>query len=349
MGAAAVPAAIGAGAAGLNFLGQQQARGDAKDARSLQQQQHQDQIAFQNQQLALSQQNLADARAFDEARRIEIQNILNTYGGDILNGTFAGSFNGTDVFGGNVDPSIFSPASIIQGQRDGIAGNLVNLDVIRDLTNGQNAIIDQDFFNRASRFIPKFESTLSNIGDAANSLSQGQLPFSDALDVVADRNNFAGSIGTPGNAGNTTLRDLGLSQLDAITTGNSLLASMTQTASQISPVSARLNPNSLLFDAGVGLDARINAAEASVAPNPTAQGLFELGLSGALGTQGSFIPQNLPAVQPLSTNFIQPQSVNPLSALNTGLNTFATLAPFFNQPSAASTATPAPTQTSTFV
>lgn len=130
----------------------------------------------------------------------------------------------------------YQPVDFTQAQRGAILGNRSNLDAIQGLlgdSNSMTALLDRQ---RANRLIPGFNQILKSEAGATGSLLNGQLPYDDVLGVVSDRNSLAGSLGTPGAAGNATLKDLGLSRLDAIKTGGGLFKDMVGIAQSVSPI-----------------------------------------------------------------------------------------------------------------
>lgn len=144
--------------------------------------------------------------------------------------------------GGKPDAAKYEPVDFSNEQIAAIMGNLGSLDAGSDLMGRTNQLIDQDAMHRAKRFIPQYKDSMRIEGAAANSLLKGQLPYDDVLDIVADRGESTNALGVPGTASSATLRDLGLSRLDAIKSGSGLLNNMVQIAESVNPVSRRSRP-----------------------------------------------------------------------------------------------------------
>lgn len=108
-----------------------------------------------------------------------------------------------------------------------------------DLMRTTNAYLDTDALMRAHRTIPGYKANLKQLGMNTGALLRGQLPYSDVLDIVANRGGLEGSLGTPGGGATATYRDLGLSQLEGMKTGAGLLGSMVNIAETINPISRR--------------------------------------------------------------------------------------------------------------
>lgn len=112
-----------------------------------------------------------------------------------------------------------------------------------------NAFIDQDAMKRATQFIPGYKSAMDTYGRAGNDLLNARLPFSDVLDIVSNRTDLTNSVGIPGQGGtNATLKDLGLSQLDAVKAGGGILKDMVGIAETVNPVSRRAKPQDMFLD-----------------------------------------------------------------------------------------------------
>lgn len=130
-----------------------------------------------------------------------------------------------------------------------IFDNYKALDNIIPLDRRTNAFIDQDAMKRATQFIPGYKSAMDTYGRAGNDLLNARLPFSDVLDVVSNRTDLTNSVGIPGQGGtNATLKDLGLSQLDAVKAGGGILKDMVGIAETVNPVGRRATPQSMFLD-----------------------------------------------------------------------------------------------------
>lgn len=149
-------------------------------------------------------------------------------------------------FGEKPKAAEYMPVDFSKEQWDTIEANLNNLrGGGRDLLAETNGTIDADALKRAVKFIPNYQQNMRLEGEASNSLLSGRLPYDDALDIVANRGSLTDAIGTPGTAAPATLRDLGLSRLDAIKSGAGLMQGMVNIAEQVNPVSRRMRPQDM--------------------------------------------------------------------------------------------------------
>lgn len=134
-------------------------------------------------------------------------------------------------------------------QRRTLWDNYKALDNIIPLDQRTNAFIDADAMNRATKFIPGYKSAMDTYGRAGNDLLNARLPFSDVLDIVSNRTDLTNSVGIPGQGGtNATLKDLGLSQLDAVKAGGGILKDMVGIAETVNPVGRRARPQDMFLD-----------------------------------------------------------------------------------------------------
>lgn len=145
-------------------------------------------------------------------------------------------------FGQKPEAAKYEPIDFTDEQLQAIVGNINNLGATSDLMGQQNALIDQDAMRRAKKFIPGFRDSLRLEGQATGDLLAGRLPYDDVLDIAANRNEATNALGIPGTGASATLRDLGLSRLDAIKSGAGMLNGMVQLAESVDPVSRRARP-----------------------------------------------------------------------------------------------------------
>ena len=139
----------------------------------------------------------------------------------------------------------YVPVDFEKEQLHTILGNLRNSDDANSLMESTNASIDADAMKRATHFIPGYRESMRLEGAATNDLLNGRLPYEDVLDIAANRNSLTGALGTPGTGSKATLRDLGLSRLDAIKTGSGLMSNMVDIAQRINPVERRFRPQDM--------------------------------------------------------------------------------------------------------
>ena len=132
--------------------------------------------------------------------------------------------DGRAIFGSVPEAALFEtkpyvPINYGQVQATTINDNITALPKIDELTSALNASLRADSGLRIENFAPGFQANLKTLTNAAGSLVNGRLPYSDVMDIVANRGELAGSLGTPGTATNATLKDLGLSRLSAMQSG----------------------------------------------------------------------------------------------------------------------------------
>ena len=146
------------------------------------------------------------------------------------------------ALGGRPNIPDFEPIDMDEEQRKAIMGNLEALPDIQSLVNGTNKMVTQDAMRRAKKLIPGYRQSMKAYGTATGNLLNGRLPYDDVMGIVSNRAELAGSVGVPGLAGNATLKDLGISRLDALKTGGGMMQDMVRIAETVSPRSTYLNP-----------------------------------------------------------------------------------------------------------
>jgi len=152
--------------------------------------------------------------------------------------------DGRAIFGSVPEAAMFEtkpyvPINYGQVQLNTVNDNLTALPKINDLTAQLNQSLRADSGLRIEQFAPGFQANLKTLTNAAGSLVNGQLPYSDVMDIVANRGELAGSLGTPGTATNATLKDLGLSRLSAMQSGADMMTRIGNLVEQIDPISQR--------------------------------------------------------------------------------------------------------------
>jgi len=152
--------------------------------------------------------------------------------------------DGRAIFGSVPEAALFKtkpyvPINYGQVQATTINDNITALPKIDELTSALNASLRADSGLRIENFAPGFQANLKTLTNAAGSLVNGRLPYSDVMDIVANRGELAGSLGTPGTATNATLKDLGLSRLSAMQSGSDMMTRIGNLVEQIDPISQR--------------------------------------------------------------------------------------------------------------
>lgn len=155
-----------------------------------------------------------------------------------------------DAYGDVPKAAIYNPVDIDQEQLAALLGNKENLPAIQQLMRGSNDLVTADALRRASKLIPGYRASMDAYGSASGDLLRGNLPFEDVMGIVRNRADLTNSLGVPGTGGPATLRDLGLSRLDAIKTGGGMLQDMVNIAERVSPRASYLVPKDLMVSPG---------------------------------------------------------------------------------------------------
>lgn len=191
------------------------------------------------------------------------------------------------AFGSPLDPEAFlyEPVDISQSQLDTIQGNMNALPGAIQLMDRVNPEIWRNDLSRIRQFMPGFDEARNTYIGNTQALLRGQLPFQDVEDIVSNRSSLSASLGTPGGSRNATLRDLGLSRLDAMNQGGSMFQNFIQMAEAISPNAKQMRPQDSFFTPNERLQAdilqrsleqqgRASAAQAEAMPNPAQNALM---------------------------------------------------------------------------
>ncbi len=178
-----------------------------------------------------------------KSRMEYVQNILDR----LREGKGWGDYSASDIFGSKVKPALFENAEyqpIDYGQVQGktIGDNAANLPAIESLVGSINDSLRGDSTLRIEQFAPGFLDNLKILTDSSRALSSGQLPYSDVLDIVSNRQELGNTLGTAGTFGNATLKDLGLSRLSAMQTGSEMMARIANLTESIDPIGQRSRP-----------------------------------------------------------------------------------------------------------
>lgn len=205
-----------------------------------------------------------------------------------------------DAFGSELDPEAFlyEPVDISQSQLDTIQGNMNALPGALQLMDRVNPEIWRNDLSRIRSFMPGFDEARSTYIGNTQQLLRGQLPFQDVEDIVSNRSSLSASLGTPGGSRNATLRDLGLSRLDAMNQGGSMFQNFIQMAEQISPNAKQMRPQDSFFTPSERLQAdimqrsleqqgRASAAMAEAMPNPAQNAIMNAEIGVRMAGMGS--------------------------------------------------------------
>lgn len=202
-------------------------------------------------------------------------------------------------------PAEYQPVDFTKEQLNSITGSASNLDAIQQLVHNSNKGLRYEDIQRIKQLVPGFKNLLRSEGSATGSLLNGQLPYDDVLGIASDRASLAGSLGIPGASGSATLKDLGLSRLDAIKAGGGMFKDMVGIAQQVSPIERYARPTDFFISPEqrirdtVGQNELIQQSTQSknnidAAPDPTAVGRQQLQLAAILGQGAPITPQPVP-------------------------------------------------------
>lgn len=144
------------------------------------------------------------------------------------------------------DAAMYDPVDFDRAQIEAIMANRDALPDIQQVMAGANTAISNDAIRRAIKLIPGYMQSMRTMGSNTNELINGRLPFEDVMDIVGDRGAMTGALGIPGTGGAATLKDLGISRMDAMKTGSGMLGDMIGMAETISPRGSYVTPQSMM-------------------------------------------------------------------------------------------------------
>ena len=197
---------------------------------------------------------------------------------------------------------------------DTIAGDQANLPAASQLSADINKAITASAKDRATSWDAGFIGSLNALGHNADAALQGQLPYDDALSIVANRGRLAADLGYAGGSGPQTAADLGKTRTSLMTeVGPNLLSGLASIMNAVDPISRHTTPENFTlspaqavtsaigenqFAASYGLQAGLEQATLNALPNPQAQGQFNLsallaGLNGSNNSAGAATAQAL--------------------------------------------------------
>lgn len=208
-------------------------------------------------------QDSADAAAF--ARQQAIKKYQDSYEktkGEAVNGTYLGQYGLGDIYGTKADAVEYNPVSFDSSLMSSVLGNSAASGATSDLTSRTNAINVNDANSRINTLLPGYGGDLSSYQGATKSLLDGQLPFSDVLDIVSNRGELNNALGTPGAGTNATLKDLGISRLQATQQGGSMFQSILGSLNQnVSPTGNLFTAQSNYLTPGARLSGDLEQAQ----------------------------------------------------------------------------------------
>ena len=176
---------------------------------------------------------------------------------------------GDDIFGVKPQVADFDPVTASEAIQESVEASLENIGMTRQA-------IEQ--------FIPQASETLQSLGSAASRLAKGELPFDEVQRVMSDRAEISNLMGTPGGDSQVVLKDLGLTQLDAIDRGLSMFERMVATSDvlrenyEISPLQ---NLQSMISQRIYDTENQQQQFNVDATPDPTTRAIFGLMAPGS--------------------------------------------------------------------
>lgn len=219
-----------------------------------------------------------------------------------MSGSFMGGFGLEEIFGSVPEWEPYNMVDLSQSQLDTIAGNLAAFPSASQLSTTTNNFQINEDLKRIRRLIPEYDKNINRLGGVTRDLLLGRLPYGDVLDITSNRSELAASLGTPGGSSKASLRDLGLSQMQAVNNGASLFQQMMGIAEAVNPQSTRMRPQQMYFQpqeraqldiqqAMLDQQSRQSGANLAAMPDPAAAALFnqQVGMATApLGMGGDY-------------------------------------------------------------
>ena len=163
--------------------------------------------------------------------------------------------------GSRVQGAAYQPVSLSESLRGTVGANQQNLGRINQLVSDTNRSTLQNDFSRINSFSPSILQTLQSLAGNASMLSSGQLPQDAISQLISSRQSQSGTFGIPGGSSPATLKDLGLSSLDAMNQGASLFQQVLQGADAISPLNRQISAAQYQFDPNTGLQTDLAQAQ----------------------------------------------------------------------------------------
>lgn len=182
--------------------------------------------------------------------------------------------------GTRVQAAAYENVDLAQSLANTIRANQQNLGATSNLVSQTNRATLANDIERISGLAPGVMSALQGLSGNAASLSSGQIPQDVIQQIIGARSSQAAATGIPGGSSPATLRDLGMSSMDALNQGSSLLQSILQAGEAISPISRQISAAQFQFNPQTGLQTDLtqallqqqsqqNAFNLAAAPDPS--------------------------------------------------------------------------------
>lgn len=173
-----------------------------------------------------------------------------------------------------------------------LTGDISNLPMAGQLSSGINRQISAATRARIEGWDTSFMGAMNTLYNTRNETLKGRLPYQDALAITADRTRLANDLGFAGGSGPQIAADLGMKRLDLMTNvGPNLTASVVNILNAVDPIQRHTTPTDFLlrpneavpwaiqdrqFGAEFNFQSALTQATLDAAPDPAAQGLFNM-------------------------------------------------------------------------
>lgn len=173
-----------------------------------------------------------------------------------------------------------------------LTGDLNNLPIAGQLSGDINKQISASTRQRIQGWDPGFQGAMNTLYKTRDETLKGRLPYDDALAISADRGRLANDLGGAGGSDPQIAADLGMKRLDLMTNvGPNLTASVVNILNAVDPVQRHTTPTDFLlkpseavpwaiqdnqFGAEFNFQSALTQATLDAAPDPGAQGLFQM-------------------------------------------------------------------------
>ena len=177
------------------------------------------------------------------------------------------------AFGDSLNPDAFlyDPVNLTQSQLEGVRGNMRAEDGASALSERVNSSIWENDLNRIRTLMPGYDSYTSSYLGTTAALQAGELPYSDVMDILGENSSLSGALATPGGNRATTLKDLGISRLDAMNQGNSMYTDFVNLMQTVSPQEQQMTPQDSFLTPSERLNADIEQAALTQQGNASAE------------------------------------------------------------------------------
>ena len=164
-----------------------------------------------------------------------------------------------------------------------------NFDAAADLTGRVNAATTSQALDRINTIAPGSKDNFGIASDQISELLSGRVPVDQVNKILSDRAELSSMLGLQGGDIQTTLKDLGLTQLDAIDKGLSMFEKIIQSAETVDPSGRQQSPRDFQFaptqvfesefaQNQIDQVAQQNKFNIAASPDPVARAQFQLAM-----------------------------------------------------------------------